>query len=416
MPSARPFLLAALAGLLACTHSDSFATPTVPALGPFATGTDVQLTFNVDQDYWPAWTEDGRGILYAYVDRERPLHRCLGLLPAGGGTRVWQLCDNRAVRDDSLSSFGGFALDSTGRLLVAETVSSANAGATALSQTSLWLADTAHPYVRTSLLTLPVTVGTTVVTWLADISWTGPATFIALGQQFGSEPHCIGAGVVTFDDLCPSRDSVWADSGGIVVRGTIAANHATLVPVAGTDGATAYSLAENGASIVFTLKHDLRLFKVSSAGGTPVPSPNPAALDTLARQVGELVGVSCKESTCIVAKNGIQIAGGYWAFNMHLNAIVLEAFPAQFITAGIATPRLMELHSISLATGADQLLLQNVSSVVFVTPRISPLSGDLVVQVGGGWGHLQTFATAATGNLAATDGNSVLHLLKGLVP
>jgi hypothetical protein len=413
MPIARRLVLAVLAGLLGCTHSDSVPTPVVPALGPFGTGPDVQLTFNVDQDYWPTWTEDGRGILYAYVDREHPLHRCLGLLPDGGGTRFWQLCDNRAVRDDSASSFGAFAVDSTGRLLIAETVSSANGAAAELSQTSLWLADTAHPYVRTLLLRLPATIGTTAVTWLADISWTGPTTFIALGQQFGSEPHCIGAGL---SDICPSRDSIWADTGGIVLRGTIAAGHATLQPIAGTEGATAYSLAEKGASIVFTLKHDLRLFKVSSAGGTPSPTPNPLALDTLARQAGELLGVSCSGELCIVARDGILLAGDYWASNANLGAIVLEHFPAQFITAGIAIPSPMELHGISLATGTDHLLLQNNFNIVFVSPSVSPRSGDVVVQTGGGWGHLQTFATSATGNLSATDGNSVLHLLKGLVP
>jgi hypothetical protein len=411
MPSTRSLLLAVLAGLPACTHTDSFPTPVVPALGPFATGADVQLTFNVDQDYWPTWTEDGRGILYAYVDREQPLHRCIGLLPASGGSRLWQLCDDRAVRDDSASSFGAFAIDSTGRLLVAETVSSANAGATALSQTSLWLADTAHPYVRTSLLTMPVNVGTTVITWLADLSWTGPNTFIALGQQFASLPHCIGGGLSV---NCPSRDSTWADP-GIVVRGTIAANHATLQSVAGTDGATAYSLAENGASIVFTLEHDLRLFKVASTGGTPVPTPNPLALDTLTRQVGELVGVSCKGETCIVARDGILISADYWAFNMKLGAIVLQKESAQFLGSP-AAPRPMELHKIALTDGTDQLLQMDTTNVVYVTPMLSPVSGDVVFQLGGGWGHLQTFATAATGNLFATDGNSVLHLLKGLVP
>ena len=42
--------------------------PPIPAVGPFNTGTDVRLTLNPDQDYWPAWTDDGRGILYAFVN------------------------------------------------------------------------------------------------------------------------------------------------------------------------------------------------------------------------------------------------------------------------------------------------------------------------------------------------------------
>jgi hypothetical protein len=395
--------------LAACAHSDAFVSPLNSPLGPFGTGADVQLTFNVDQDYWPAWTADGRGILYAFVDRAHPLHRCLGILPPGGGTDFWQLCDNRAIRDDSMSSYGAFAVDSAGRLLATEAVSSVDEGLIALPHTSLWLADTAHPYLRTTLLTFPVTAGTTVVTWLADLSWTGPTTFIALGQQFETVPHCVGFGTPV---LCDGRDSLWADSGGVVVTGTIAANRATLRVVAGTEGATAYSLAENGASVVFTLKHDLRLFKVSSSGGTPAPTPHPAALDTLLRQTGELVGVSCKGVTCIVAKNGILVAGYYWAYNIHLEAIVPQYFAAQFFNPG----QTMELHNISLSDGTDQLLRQDTANVVVVTPKISPLSGDVVVQVGGGWGHLQTFATASTADLSAIDGNSVLRLYKALVP
>jgi hypothetical protein len=43
---------------------------------------------------------------------------------------------------------------------------------------------------------------------------------------------------------------------------------------------------------------------------------------------------------------------------------------------------------------------------VVATPRISPVSGDVVVQVGGTiWGHLQTFGL----------GNADLHLFPALV-
>src|ERR1019366_10062732 len=84
--------------LLACTHSDAWVTPPIVALPPFGTGADVQLTYNVDQNYWPTWTQDGRGILYAFVNLENTAHRCLGLLPATGGSRIWELCDNRAGR------------------------------------------------------------------------------------------------------------------------------------------------------------------------------------------------------------------------------------------------------------------------------------------------------------------------------
>ncbi|HEY8062881.1 MAG TPA: hypothetical protein VID74_08790, partial [Gemmatimonadales bacterium] len=86
-------LIAALA-LTGCGHSDAFV-PANSTLGPFNTGTDIRLTLNPEQDYWPAWTDDGRGILYAFVNSVEPgianRHRCMGMLPGGGGSRVWQL-------------------------------------------------------------------------------------------------------------------------------------------------------------------------------------------------------------------------------------------------------------------------------------------------------------------------------------
>src|SRR5579862_9420510 len=111
--------IAASVMLLACTHSDAFITPG-QAVGPFTSGADVQLTLNPDQDYWPTWTADGRGILYSFVDPGSTfLHRCMGLLPAAGGSRLWQWCDNRATQLDSSSSFTAYALSSSGALLYA---------------------------------------------------------------------------------------------------------------------------------------------------------------------------------------------------------------------------------------------------------------------------------------------------------
>ena len=46
------------------------------------------------------------------------------------------------------------------------------------------------------------------------------------------------------------------------------------------------------------------------------------------------------------------------------------------------------------------------TSGIVATPRISPVTGDVVAQVGGAFGHLQTFSTSG----------SDLHLFQGLVP
>lgn len=404
----RAAILPTLALALAC-HSESYPVGKSPDVGPFGTGPEVQLTFNADQDYWPAWTADGRGILYAFVDAESaapPYHRCLGILPAAGGTRLWQLCDNRAVRNAIANSYTAFALDSSGRLLVAEAAAPINPELEQLPAVTLWLADTAAPYARISLLTLPQTVNGLTVSWLSDLAWTGPNTFVALAQQFNSLPYCDACSC----NPCP-RDTILAD-GGIVVTGTIVGQTATLLAIPGTDSATSYSLAEGGASIVYTRHHDPRLFKVPIAGGAPMPVPVQRSVpDTGASITAELVGVSCKGSTCVVAHDGIFLTGAY-------SAPFAPGFPCPgqshsdpcMIFAGFLPSSPMQLQSVSLATGAVQVLQADDDPVgqVYATPRISPVSGDLVVQRGGVWGHLQTHVTPGRGL-------GHLYLLKNLV-
>lgn len=74
--------------LLGCVHSDSFVVDP-PVVGSSGITADVQLTFNAEQAYWPVWTHVGRGILYSFVVPGTTAGlRCLGLLPAAGGTRM----------------------------------------------------------------------------------------------------------------------------------------------------------------------------------------------------------------------------------------------------------------------------------------------------------------------------------------
>ncbi|HEY8061493.1 MAG TPA: hypothetical protein VID74_01790, partial [Gemmatimonadales bacterium] len=242
-------------------------------------------------------------------------------------------------------------------------------------QITLWLADTAHPLNRTALLTLPAALPS--VTWLADLAWTGPNSFIALGEVFASFPHC---------GVCFNADSVWINSPGSVVVGTIAGDHATLQPVPGTDGATGYSLAENGASIVFLRRDDAQLYKVPVGGGTAV------ALQTGA--IPQLVGVSCKGSTCVVATDALTFSNG-------------DVGPPIFPSVAMG-PK--ELRAVSLRDGAIQVLRSLGTSPavpIIAVPKISPTSGDVVVQIGGVWGHLQTNSGA---------GSSDLHLYPAIVP
>ena len=377
----------ALCLALACDHSDAFV-PVVPTVGPASTANDQQLTFNADQDYWPAWTQDGAGILYSFVaPGSTAHHRCLGLLPAAGGTRLWELCNNQATNQDTATSYSAYALRSDGKLLYAEvaaplfTALLPPRGQLTPSRHTLWIADTATPYQRAALLQLPVTVSGSFINWLSDLAWTGPNSFVALGQEFG----------ITAPPAPPcnfSQDSNFVIS-SVVVRGTISGNNATLQLVDGTVGATGYSLAESGATIAFTLKRDRHVYKVPSTGGTPVTvatiSPSPSSLP---------LGISCKLSVCLIASGSAATAFDGGGVNC----------------PGVAIGQ-QELRRISLAGAVDQastIAFTNGSgSNIIMTPQISPVTGDVVVGVGGNLGHLQTIRVPSNANL---------HLLKGLVP
>ena len=371
----RRWLCAAALGMFGCGHSDQFVT-SLPALGPFNTGPDVRLTLNTEQDYWPAWTENGAGILYSFIrPGAGPQHRCLGLLPAAGGRGLWQLCDDRAIESDSANSFIAYALGGDGRLLYVEAVARSGIQGTAPAETTLWLADSGRPFERRALFSFPGFAGNLPVAWLADLAWTGPSTFIALAQDFSIFAHCKDCGL---------DDSLFI--GEAVVRGTISASGAALEVVNGTTGASSYSLAQNGASIVFTRRDDPHLFQVAAIGGT----------DTAVAAVPgaqQLLGVSCKASLCVVADDPVTLSAATGGG---------ATFPS--IVAG---PR--ALHSVSLTTGTVQSILilgSGDATPIIATPQISPVTGDVVAQVGGGFGHLQTFSTSG----------SDLHLYQGLVP
>jgi hypothetical protein len=291
-----------------------------------------------------------------------------------GGTIIWQLCDNRFTQLDTTSSYTAYALGADGRLLYVEAAAPANASLTP-AHITLWLADTASPARRTALLTLPLFLDGNRVGWLSDIAWTGPNTFIGLAQDFSVAGEPLG---------CPfTRDSVFAE-GGAVVAGTIGPGGATIAMITGTLGATGYSLAQDGASIVFTLRDDLRLFKVPRPGGTATP------VATVTTTTGNrLLGVSCRESVCVVAVNPVT-----------LNVLPLVPGSCPGLRTG---PR--ELRRVSLADGTTQVIL--TAGAIIATPQVSPLSGDVVAQVGGSAGHLQTFRSPGGGDL---------HLYPGLVP
>jgi hypothetical protein len=347
----RCLTLLLLAATLSCEHSQPFTEPTFPPLGPFSTAADAQLTFNPDADYWPTFSEDGRSLLYQYSTGRPDGSRCLGLLPPAGGTWIWTFCDPRTLPVDSTRSYSAFALGDDGRLLYMEATSRL-LGPEPFVET-LWLADTAHPLARRALLTLPLAVHDSVVDWLTDAVWTGPATFVALAN------HLVAAAKAALDTVFV---------GQFVVHGTISMNGAALTAIVGTEGADGYSLASGGSTVVFWRLNSGTIWQAPVGGGPP-DSVATVPINGIAAAIH---GISCQGSTCVVATDqeeliDDQLVPGFFIGLLAENGVLYQV--------GLAD------HSVVVREGARQTNPDDGRG--WFTPRIVPGSGDVVLQVGG---------------------------------
>ena len=263
----------------ACGHSEPFGSTPTLSDGPFSAAAPVRLTYNSFTDSAASLTEDGNGLLYLHTSGSNG-DRCVGLLPPGGGTSRWQLCDTRADRADSVKSFSAPALGANGRLLYQEALS--RRGRTAPEATVLWLADSATPFTRRALLTLPTNIGGRGISWFTEAAWIGPDEFVARTGWLTYEVTCTGC----------ATDSVLTDIA--LMRGVITATGVTLTTVPGTPGITRYALAENGTSFI-VVRTTNALERLPVAGGTST------AVATLPR-AGTISGLSCRGSECLVTQ------------------------------------------------------------------------------------------------------------------
>ncbi len=268
--------------LSACGHSEPFVSAGVDQQGPYNGADPLRLTFNSDAEYGASWTADGKGILYSFADPSRADHdRCLAILPAAGGTRLFTLCDNRPGHADSAETIASGALSDDGELLYL-VGASLPIGQLPVNIT-LFHADTAAPFSRRTLLTLPRDVGGGLrPNWLTDVTWVGPDEFVAMATDLTLAPQCPG---------CALRDTVFNPLG--VVRGTIGGNGAAMELIEGTLGASHFAVADGGASLVIT--NGLTISKLPRSGGpltvlTTLPN-------ALSKRIDDL---SCRGGVCVV--------------------------------------------------------------------------------------------------------------------
>jgi len=85
-----------------CGHSDPFTPASQATTGSFDTLQPIRLTFSPDSDLTPAWSADGRRLFYTFaIPGDPDRDRCVGVLPAGGGSRVAEKCPLTDVAGDS---------------------------------------------------------------------------------------------------------------------------------------------------------------------------------------------------------------------------------------------------------------------------------------------------------------------------
>jgi hypothetical protein len=275
--------LACLFFLSACGHTEPFTTAPTASDGPFRDAAPIRLTYNTSTDSSLSLTQDGQGMLYLHTTQAGTGDRCVGLLPLTGGTRRWELCDTRAQMADSANSFSAPAISADGRLLYVQGVS--RRGLASVSRARLWLADTALPFARREIFSFPANIAGRGFSWLADAQWIGPDAFVARAGLLNAVQNCAGN--------CP-WDTTFVGAG--VVRGAITPAGATLAFVPGAETALAYSLAEQGSTLV-VVSSTSTIGRVPIGGGAPVPLP---ALPTL----GTITGIGCHLSTCVVTQFG----------------------------------------------------------------------------------------------------------------
>jgi hypothetical protein len=348
--------------LAACDHSAGYLVPDLPRLGPWTATDPIRLTLNGDQDYWPAWAEDGAGVLYSYVQPGRPDgDRCVGLIPASGGTQTWHLCETRATHEDSTDSFGGYALGSEGQLLYFQVT--ALSGKEVPDHGVLWLADTTSPFDgRRPMAETPIAVGGAVATWFSNLQWEGETTFLALAQRYEPFPHC---------RFCNAADT--ALFGLTVVRGTITTTGASLAAIPGTTDAVAYSLAENGTSLVVAFADSLVLHLLPVQGGSAV------RIDGIpADSLKHVTGLSCAGAICLVSTDR-----GYLRPHPFASPPDVPSPP----------PPTGEVWQVDLASGIATRIVAADTSRFLSGAVLRPDGTDFVVQAGGGFGVRQSNST-----------------------
>ncbi|MEO7610093.1 MAG: hypothetical protein ABIV27_01145 [Gemmatimonadales bacterium] len=329
--------LAAVGGVVAvcslnagCDHSEPFSFVPPPPDGSLSATSPLRLTYDPGSDDAASFSDDGKFIVYTFdVPGRHDRDRCLGIMPAGGGARLFERCETRVAYADSSDVYTSAALAADGRLLYLRGTSRIGALLSPFPQ--LHYAPTATAPGR-SVLALPVRVGNAIVSWLGDIQWTGTNSFLGIAGRLS---------------LGTSRDTVFQPF--FLVRGTINGSAASLEAIPGTDGVTSYGLSEDGSQILIA-RNEESLELVPGTGGSSTPIATVPAL----KDGDRIWGLGCTRNMCIVSARLVNVTPGATTLPSTLYAAAITGGP---LTYRAASP-----------------------TARWTGPRLSPLSTDILVR------------------------------------
>ncbi len=338
MKAAACLALAAATVLAACDHAAPFAPVTlgnfvlrIPRAGGRIAGQHAR------------WIANGGGIVYfgACLTPETVVGTfsapSIMVLSTDSTRPWWEMCERDVTLHapaDSAVRFSDLAMDGRGRILYVESVTARSAiPFPAFTETDLWLTDSSYPFTRRRTLlrladdtTGSAPVPATVVNWVTDLSWVDDSTFVAVGEHV---PPVVGA----------FRPAVIG-----LVRGGIGPSATSLEAIAGTDGASTYSLAAPARALVFSRASGL-VEQVALDGGAPT------TVAMIPDTAGVIVDLSCKQRRCLALVRDPDDSQAFWALSLDAGT------PTR---AGTASPAIL-------------------------SARVSPASNVVVVQDSSGW-------------------------------
>ncbi|HWA40053.1 MAG TPA: hypothetical protein VG712_00480, partial [Gemmatimonadales bacterium] len=242
----RYFVAAVL--LAACAHTE--VAPVDPPDNPPPTGAwPRQLTFNTFDDRHPSWLPDGSGILYSTErgDQQVDRDRCIGLLPADGGSQVWRKCETDGRHyGDTTDVFEWPSAGPDGRTLFIHTTGWKNTKKTGVPRIGL-ATDLDFQHSRT-VRTLPFFPGSKQIVLGWTFRWTARDRFVFLG-------------VLEFFQGSTFYPDTFFTGQQIIEAHLIDDSTTNFTVVPGTDWASSVAVGSDSSKIYYTLGGDSIVYR-----------------------------------------------------------------------------------------------------------------------------------------------------------